>query len=638
MKLNKLPLAGLAALFALAPAYADFNSKDARKAGFAAKDGKHDGQDLTAAEDAKVKAAIDMIRALAIACGDKEAEKCADGLEKLRKAKRICREDGKSKATSTLPDGKAGCAGDGMNIPKKRLCEPKRLIGTLCHEWVHVTQTGPYPEKEAYEEGKEWLVKAGMPAADWYFKWYCCRVKVHCKDPAKKKLKVARRVPAWHQSSTAFRPLTPEWGYQWEEFGEAGARGSTFYVQESSDQLVGFADGATVADEYSLSMVQALSLTTVPDAVGPNGGKVLAIGGVSTGGAGVIEYVEIDTGSGATLGTLATATLPNADPLSLAFEPLDNGTLRLYVLDTYNQAIWLLQDSNADGLPDQAGDAPWATRASFPGLKQALAITNNLLDVGVMLDSQDTRIQGTFNTQAPMWALFDQDNNGNADAQIAFDANESMAIVPFAADFPFNGDMRVGMFGTRGQELDLWTADDAGNLVSYLGSATAGSDNVATLMMLDPLVAGEHLAVDDQVNYPTHAPGTFTVAYIEPYGDGCQGPNGENTPKVSHLGSSALGATLTYDTYDVVPGTPLAFALGFSQISVPLPGGVPGCNLLTSSEFVTTTTAAFDGYATYDLAIPSSPALVGLELFSQWVALDPAGNYASVGQRVVVTP
>ena len=102
-------------------AAANVTSKGFRAAGFAAAEGENDGKNFTAAEKAKVQAAIDLLKPLGVV-GGQNIGKCASCLDKMLVKKRLCREGGTCKACAvTLPDKKRGCdPGDSVATRRPR--------------------------------------------------------------------------------------------------------------------------------------------------------------------------------------------------------------------------------------------------------------------------------------------------------------------------------------------------------------------------------------------------------------------------------------------------------------------------------------------------------------------------------------
>jgi hypothetical protein len=134
------------------------------------------------------------------------------------------------------------------------------------------------------------------------------------------------------------------------------------------------------------------------------------------------------------------------------------------------------------------------------------------------------------------------------------------------------------------------------------------------------------------VSLATFAP--TCAATVASNGAGCTGSAGVNqltSTSLPWLGAS-WGTRATG-----MPGNAFVLrALGFSAVSVPLaailPQGGPGCTLLVSPDFVDLHLAV-GGAVETSLAIPDSPALVGLVVHAQVTALE----FDTLGQLVDFT-
>lgn len=106
------------------------------------------------------------------------------------------------------------------------------------------------------------------------------------------------------------------------------------------------------------------------------------------------------------------------------------------------------------------------------------------------------------------------------------------------------------------------------------------------------------------------------------YGVATAGSGGV-APTVSAGGGAAtLGnAALTVDAGGVPAGALLAHVLGFARTSAPL----FGVDVLVDAALIAPATASPSGAASFALPIPSSPGLVGVHVFAQVLAVDPAG-------------
>ncbi|HKB14880.1 MAG TPA: hypothetical protein VKF62_02390, partial [Planctomycetota bacterium] len=123
---------------------------------------------------------------------------------------------------------------------------------------------------------------------------------------------------------------------------------------------------------------------------------------------------------------------------------------------------------------------------------------------------------------------------------------------------------------------------------------------------------------------------------VQSYGTGCQGPASQ-VPRIGVRGSPTVGAVTNVHVSKATPGVCALLLLGASNVNwgpLPLPYdlgglGVPGCSLLTSVDFffpaLTQATLPAPGRATVAFAIPSDPALVGIQAFVQWYVPSATG-------------
>jgi len=120
------------------------------------------------------------------------------------------------------------------------------------------------------------------------------------------------------------------------------------------------------------------------------------------------------------------------------------------------------------------------------------------------------------------------------------------------------------------------------------------------------------------------------------FGAGCPGSLGVPTLQASAWSIPEPGGVAGFD----VANLPFSFAMmaaGFSRTSAgpqPLPMslqpfGMPGCALLVSPD-ATVLLVGSANTATWSLPLPSVPGLLGIELFLQAFAFDPAANAAGV--------
>jgi hypothetical protein len=116
---------------------------------------------------------------------------------------------------------------------------------------------------------------------------------------------------------------------------------------------------------------------------------------------------------------------------------------------------------------------------------------------------------------------------------------------------------------------------------------------------------------------------------VSHYGTGCGGLD------ISPVGLPKVGnAGFTIRLTGALPLTPVFAIMGFSNsawtfLTLPLDMAVlfaPTCSLYAAVDFLYSGTSNPTGRALQALPIPANPNLVGLDVFTQWVAADPAAN------------
>lgn len=114
-------------------------------------------------------------------------------------------------------------------------------------------------------------------------------------------------------------------------------------------------------------------------------------------------------------------------------------------------------------------------------------------------------------------------------------------------------------------------------------------------------------------------------------------------PYLTSLQPPQLGTTFALEIRDADPLALVAFIWSFQQLPTPLDLGflgAPGCSLFINTDAVLIGSANVGGVATNSLAIPSAPALAGLNFFNQGVEFRSGANAlgmiaANAGRGVV---
>lgn len=115
-------------------------------------------------------------------------------------------------------------------------------------------------------------------------------------------------------------------------------------------------------------------------------------------------------------------------------------------------------------------------------------------------------------------------------------------------------------------------------------------------------------------------------------GAGCAGPGG--LPSHTASGTPESGATVNYSVGNTPPFALAIAAFGFDNNSwngIPLPLnlaviGAPGCILRINAVVLEAGVTSFAGARSQPVSFPYDPALIGAQLYSQYLVSDPAAN------------
>jgi hypothetical protein len=112
----------------------------------------------------------------------------------------------------------------------------------------------------------------------------------------------------------------------------------------------------------------------------------------------------------------------------------------------------------------------------------------------------------------------------------------------------------------------------------------------------------------------------------------CSGGGSRTSPSMGNDGVPIVGRSFALTLSQAAPGAVCALLIGtsdqgFGGIALPAPlPGAPGCSLLVAPERIDQRTADGAGAARVDLPVPGDPALIGFDVFHQWVVIDAGAN------------
>ncbi len=625
-------LAALCAVLVIIPAKADVHGRDCVEVeddqGNTVKiEYENEGEAPTTEQNTALCEAIDTISETAEESGDDEAKECAECLEQMKEAGRLCIEGNETANENvwgtTETDDMEGCESDGMNINPEALDCPDFLVALLCHEWSHVNE-GPggdatQEEIDALKEEKAWYEAIEATDNPEYAE-ACCQIEElegtkkedpPC-EPPKRPLEQGLGGVAQDAEAVALPCNTPVCG-----FDEAHLQSSNYVVYQSEGFIHAYRiDQEEPAQHFQLDMEIGFSVIALPAVAGPIGGRVLAVSGRNRVLEGVVQYLEVDPERGRVVQSLRTVILgAEMDPVSMASD-IEDGIDRLYVLDTHNLQILFVSDTDGDGMPEDVQAEPFATWARAPILRRAVSLEANGpqgTPYSVLAATEDRRFDHTVDFQEDMALISDLDGDGRAESYAELKRNDVLGVVPWPLVKPVFGDTRIDALASKGAPVELWEADAEGNLLRLIDASVGDDQNVASFQLAEPLVSGAHLAIRDLelfIDEPTHP---FRVSATKAYREGCGGLT------ASLEGTGAVGDSLAWHLGRAAGGVAAALLLGSEPHDVDLERlAAPGCSLLTSAEYAINLVTTPQGTASFSAAVPDDPALIGLTLYGQW--------------------
>jgi leucyl aminopeptidase len=112
----------------------------------------------------------------------------------------------------------------------------------------------------------------------------------------------------------------------------------------------------------------------------------------------------------------------------------------------------------------------------------------------------------------------------------------------------------------------------------------------------------------------------------------CVGGGVPSVPEIGHDGVALIGRGFDITIERAAANAVTALVLGLSDqvfaggsLPLPLPGA-PGCSLLVSTDRFDQVVASPGGSGRIALPIPNDASLIGLDVFHQWIVVDPAAN------------
>jgi hypothetical protein len=283
----------------------------------------------------------------------------------------------------------------------------------------------------------------------------------------------------------------------------------------------------------------------------------------------------------------------------------------------FGAAVAAFGDMNQDGQVDLVVSNPrWLDGTAVAGRAHVLSGADGS-DLWTYGGATIARQLGTY-----VNAVGDLSGDGHADFAVSTEAQVSPTPSP---------DFSTRIFdGVSGQLLRVMTAQQPTHL---LWGSELGTGHDLNGDRIPDVVVG--VAYSPPILFGTANPNGLVFAVslgfagmrplLVTRGSGCSSSAG-TLPGLRVEGLPKLGTTCRLVGRALPPSAACALALG-SPMSLSLAGlGAAGCHLYVDPGLLLFATAPGTGYLRMDFPLPNAPALQGLALSAQWLALDPAAN------------
>jgi hypothetical protein len=268
-----------------------------------------------------------------------------------------------------------------------------------------------------------------------------------------------------------------------------------------TDTLVCFELGDTASHKYALTMLRASDgyVRSNYFAFPPGHSLFVLCGGAPGLNAGRIQALHVFDGQ--LVGTHLTLDFgPPAYPPMFFYSithSAENGVY--YVLDTLNQQILLMNDTNSDSIPDViAGVFASAAAPGFAPLEgmRGINVTHHrTMGFGLLVNHSDISLSHDRYPGKEYWFLPDVDGLPGADACLPTPLYQFITLLPAILEpLPWAGDLVVTVYGSWNRTMGVWRTDAEGQvLFELLGLVPMLSGIEAACPLLRPLLAGEYL-------------------------------------------------------------------------------------------------------------------------------------------------
>jgi hypothetical protein len=246
---------------------------------------------------------------------------------------------------------------------------------------------------------------------------------------------------------------------------------------------------------------------------------------------GLARVLGLDLYQGQVMGTLPIHDFgpPLLPPMSFYSMTRSPGTSWYYMMDTLNQRIHVLQDTDLDSVPDVYvrvfADAAWPPFAALTERRGIEVTDHPLWGRGICAYLQDRRDSDVIDPYDSCLFLKDANGDQMADWCEMLPLGQFLGLTPCVESTPWPGDLAVPVFATWNHTIQIWSTDSLGEIFVELLGTVLMSDGVhGDCALLRELEAGEFIiasdaADDNRLDLATRVidptPRELTVSYDE---------------------------------------------------------------------------------------------------------------------------
>jgi hypothetical protein len=379
-------------------------------------------------------------------------------------------------AVTTL-DGRMTTDGDQMDLHPSVVdgSDSTFLQEVLVHEAQHKTQANSSEaadEVEAYSLEKAYKDSIGLDSTNFHYRECTTNLAYYTTILDSATVRRARRASAALQKADHVYKTTPGNSTT----GEAGVLKSRLLGDPDWSFEIplmgGFFNPADLLQDYS-------SPSILP-------ANIFLACGQNLAGEGMVIALEVLDGF--LMAEIPLFSMPNANFHCMSFNP-DQPHL-LQVLDTQNHLILTLEDQDGDFLVDSFFDIYFAYDPTMNYLRMDWE-NHSLLGAGILLSERDKLFSHVPRLNEEMLYIIDADGDLHADVELPVSWFEFVDLVPIIQHpMPLPGDISVNIFATWQHEIEIWSTNEFGDPLEFLGSQLMNEvEQPAELSR--PMLAGE---------------------------------------------------------------------------------------------------------------------------------------------------